>query len=152
MQRVYLLTDGCGLPLVVWIGPANRRDEQALPVLLWLLWVVLGCVGGRRRPGAVQGDRGYGFPWSIALVVGWGLRSLLAPRGTPHGSGLGRTRYVVERTHSWFGHFRRLAQCYERTPAHFLGFQQLAAAVICARRLRRGRQPGEEFHPFAQAA
>jgi len=148
----HLLTDAYGIPLVVTVGPANHRDETALPELLWLLWVVLGCVGGRRRAGAVQADRGYGFPWTIALVLAWGLRSLIAPRGSGHGSGLGHTRWVVERTHAWFGHFRRLAQCYERKQAHFLAFQQLAACVICARRLRLGRQPGEVFQPFDQAA
>lgn len=148
----HLLTDGYGIPLVVTVGPANHRDETALPVLLWLLWVVLGCIGGRRRPGAVQADRGYGFPWTIALVLGWGIRSLVAVRGSDHGSGLGRTRFVVERTHSWFGHFRRLVQCYERQEAHFLGMQQLAACVICARRVRHGRQPAEGFQPFTQAA
>jgi transposase len=149
----HLLTDGWGIPLVVWAGPANQRDEQAVPVLLWLLWALLACLpGGRRRVGALQGDRGYGFAHTIRLVLAWGIRSLLAQRGSAHGSGLGRTRFVVERTHSWFGHFRRLVQCYERTGAHFLGMQQLAACVICANRLRQGRQPGEEFQPFAQAA
>lgn len=148
----HLVTDGHGIPLVVTVGPANRRDEAAVPALLWLLWVALGCIGGRRRPGAVQADRGYGFPWTIALVLAWGLRALIAPRGSAHGSGLGRTRFVVERTHAWFGHFRRLAQCYERQGAHFLGMQQLAACVICANRTRHGRQPAEEFQPFAWAA
>lgn len=149
----HLVTDGYGIPLVVWVGPANHRDEQAVAVLLWLLWAVLACVaGGRRRVGALQGDRGYGFPWTIGLVLAWGIRSLLAERGSDHGSGLGHTRWYIERTHGWFGSFRRLVQCYEREQAHFLGFQQLAACVICARRLRLGRQPGEEFQPFAQAA
>jgi transposase len=149
----HLLTDACGIPLVVRVGPANHRDETAVPELLWLLWAVLACLGGgRRRVGAFQGDRGYGFPWTIALVLAWGLRALLAERGSDHGSGLGRTRWVVERTHSWFGSFRRLVQCYERQDAHFLGMQQLAACVICARRLRLGRQPGEDFQLFAQAA
>jgi transposase len=148
----HLVTDGYGIPLVVTVGPANRRDETAMPALLWALWLVLGCISGRRRPGAVQADRGYGFPWTIALVLAWGIRALIAPRGSPHGSGLGKTRWVVERTHGWFGHFRRLVQCYERQPAHFLGMQQLAACVICARRVRHGRQPAEAFHPFAQAA
>jgi transposase len=148
----HLVTDGYGIPLVVTVGPANRRDETAMPSLLWLLWIVLGCVSARRRAGAVQADRGYGFPWTIALVLGWGLRALIAPRGSEHGSGLGRTRFVVERTHAWFGHFRRLAQCYERQEVHFLGMQQLAACVICARRVRHGRQPAEQFQPFAQAA
>jgi transposase len=147
-----LLTDACGIPLVGTVGPANHRDATAVPRLLWVLWVVLGCISGRRRAGAVQADRGYGFPWTIALVLAWGLRSLIAVRGSGHGSGLGHTRFGVERTHSWFGHFRRLVQCYERGEAHFLGMQQLAACASCARRVRHGRQPAEEFQPFAQAA
>jgi transposase len=149
----HLLTDAYGIPLVVTVGPANRRDETAVPELLWLLRAVLACIaGGRRRVGALRGDRGYGFPWTIALVLAWGIRSLLAVRGSAHGSGLGHTRFVIERTHSWFGNFRRLVQCYEREEDHFLGFQQLAACVICARRVRRGRQPGAEFQLFGQAA
>lgn len=148
----HLVTDGYGIPLVVTVGPANHRDETAMPALLWLLYVVLGCISGRRRPGCVQADRGYGFPWTIALVLAWGIRALIAQRGSPHGSGLGRTRWVVERTHSWFGHFRRLVQCYERKEEHFLGMQQLAACVICSRRVRHGRQPAESFQPFALAA
>src|SRR5947199_4015225 len=64
----HLLTDGNGLPLVAQTGPANRRDEQALPGLLWWLWAVLSY-GWRCRPAVLQGDRGYGFPWSIALVL-----------------------------------------------------------------------------------
>jgi transposase len=151
-SKRHLVTDGHGIPLVVTVGPANRRDETAMPWLLWLLYFVLGCLGGRRRPGAVQADRGYGFPWTIALVLAWGIKALIAPRGSEHGSGLGRTRFVVERTHAWFGHFRRLAQCYERSEGHFLGMQQLAACIICARRVRHGRQPAEEFQPFDLAA
>ena len=54
----HLLSDGYGIPLVVTVGPANHRDETAMPELLWVLWMVLGCIGGRRRAGAVQADRG----------------------------------------------------------------------------------------------
>jgi transposase len=147
----HLITDGNGLPLVVQTGPANRRDEQWLPCLLWWLWIALSY-GRRCRPASLLADRGYGFPWSIALVLAWGIRSLLAVRGSPHGSGLGRTRFVVERTHSWFEHYRRLVRCYERTGAHYQGFYQLAACAICAKRLRDGRQAGEGWQPFAQAA
>jgi hypothetical protein len=134
------VTDAGGLPLVVLIGPANRRDEQLVPALLWLLWGTLSRVG-LRLPSALQGDRGYGFVATIALVLAWGLRSLLAERGSGHGSGLGRRRWPVERTHSWFSRFRRLAQCYEREGSHSQGFHVLAACVICARRLRQARPP-----------
>jgi transposase len=147
----HLITDGNGLPLVVQIGPANRRDEQWLPSLLWWLWVVLGY-GRRPRPAALLADRGYGFPWSIALVLAWGIRSLLARRGVAHGSGLGHRRFVVERTHSWFEHYRRLVRCYEKTGAHYQGLYQLAACLLCVKRLRDGRQAGASWQPFAQAA
>ena len=147
----HLITDGNGLPLVVQTGPANRRDEQWLPCLLWWLWVALSY-GLRCRPARLLGDRGYGFPWSISLVLAWGIRSCLAVRGTPHGSGLGRTRFVVERTHVWFGAFRRILVCYEAKGTHYQGFCQLAACVICAKRLHDGRQAGESWQPFAHAA
>ena len=134
------MTDADGLPLVVLVGPANRRDEQPVGPLLWALHAVLAAAG-LPRPAAVQADRGYGFPWTIALVLAWRMWAVIARRGSPHGSGLGRTRYVVERTHSWFSRFRRLVQCYERRPGHAQGFHTLAACVICARRLRAASPP-----------
>lgn len=147
----HLVTDGQGVPLVVEIGPANRRDEQWLPSLLWWLWIVV-CHLGWRMPREFLADRGYGFAWSIALVVAWGMRAKVAERGSPHGSGLGRQRYVVERTHSWFTHYRRLIVCYECHPAHYQGFYQLAACVICARRLRDGHQDNASWQPFERSA
>ncbi len=147
----HLVTDGQGVPLVVEIGPANRRDEQWLPSLLWWLWVVV-CHLGRRLPREFLADRGYGFPWSIALVLAWGMRAVVAARGSPHGSGLGRRRYVVERTHSWFMRFRRLIVCHERTAGHYQGFYQLAACVICARRLRDGAHHDASWQPFERTA
>lgn len=138
MKR-HLATDADGTPLAVLVGPADRRDEQPVGPLLWLLRAIL-LAAGLRLPAAVQENRGYGFPWTIALVRAWGMVPVIAPRGSPHGSGLGRTRYVVERTHAWFAKFRRLVQCYERRPEHAQGFHSLVACVICARRLRAGRR------------
>ena len=92
----------------------------------------------RRKPDAMLGDAGYGFPWLINAVAARGITPLLAERGRKnHGSGLGRWRYVVERTLAWFGNLRRIKLCYERWPSHWQGFQDLAAAVICARKLER---------------
>ena len=149
--KCHLSMDGNGLPLVVQIGPANRRDEQWLLSLLWSLWIVVRYAGWR-LPQAFQGDRGYGFQCSMALVWAWGIQSLLAKRGSEHRSGMGRTRYVVERTHSWFMRFRRLVVCYERTGEHYEGFYQLAACVICARRLHDQQSADENWQPFTQAA
>jgi transposase len=133
----HLITDARGLPLVVVTTPANVRDEAPLVAMLDSL-PPLPTASGRLRylPGAVLGDRGYGFPWVIKQVVRRRIRSLLAPRGSPHGSGLGRVRYVVERTMSWMTGFRRLEHCFERSGEHWQALNELACCVICARRLR----------------
>lgn len=92
----------------------------------------------RWKPVSLVGDAGYGFGALIAAVASRRIIPLLAERGRElHGSGLGWFRCVAERTLAWFGHFRRLKLCYERTGEHFQGFHDLAAAVLCARRLDR---------------
>lgn len=128
-----MITDANGVPLVVRTTPANVRDEQPAIELLQSIQPIRGPRGRpRRKPEAFMGDRGYGFPWVIAAVMAMNIVSLLAPRGSEHGSGLGRQRYVVERTLAWFGNYRRLKLCYEKTGCHFQAFHDLAAVLICA--------------------
>ena len=138
-----MLTDADGIPLVVQTGPANQRDDgkledllEAFPVLTDGLTRVVHVL-----PRVLLGDRGYGFPYLIALVILYGIVSLLSPRGRgkPHGSGLGVQRWVVERTMSWWTHFRRLNLCYECHGQHFQGLHELAACVLCANKLRAAR-------------
>ncbi len=139
----HIVTDANGIPLLVHTGRANQRDEQLLEPLLLSLPTIPDALGQpRSKPEAVQGDRGYGFPWTILAVLAMGIVSLLAPRGKdqPHGSGLGKTRYVVERTLAWLGNFRRLKLCYERKGMHFQSFNVLAACVVCANRLHKINQ------------
>jgi transposase len=52
----------------------------------------------RSRPRRLFADRGYDFDKYRRLVRARGITPKIARRGTPHGSGLGRTRWVVERT------------------------------------------------------
>jgi transposase len=42
-----------------------------------------------------------------------GVKPIIARRGTEHGSGLGRCRWVVERTFSWIDQNRRMSKDYE---------------------------------------
>jgi hypothetical protein len=127
--------------LVVCTGPANQRDEQMVEPMLKKLPMLPDRKGKRRKkPKALQGDRGYGFVHIIKLLVRLMIVSLLAPRGSTHGSGLGKTRYVVERTLAWVSNNRRLKLCYERIGEHFRAFHVLAACVICSNRLQRNRR------------
>ena len=133
------MTDADGLPPVVRTGPANQPDAEWA---LEMLDAIPPCGGARgrprRRPKAFQGDGAYGIKGIIAEVVQRRVRPLLAPYGkarTQHGSGLGKTRYVVERSLSRLGNFRRLKRCYERFGEHFQAFHELAACLICANRI-----------------
>jgi len=139
----HVLTDADGIPLVIKTGPANQRDDSKLEDLLEAFPVLTDGKTGEvhLQPKTLLGDRGYGFPHIIAVVVLYGILSLLSPRGKdkPHGSGLGEQRYVVERTMSWWPHFRRIALCYERKGEHFQAFHELAACVLCANKLRAAR-------------
>lgn len=117
---------------------ANVRDETPVVEMVRNLPAVQGPRGRpRAKPGELVGDRGYGFPWIIAAIVAMKIRSVLAPRGAEHGSGLGKVRYVVERTMAWFGNWRRLRVCYEKTGPHWQAYNDLAACMICFRRLHR---------------
>ena len=85
----------------------------------------------RFRPIIYQGDAAYGWESNIAGTLARGVAPWLSqPRGE-HGSGLGITRYVVERTLAWFNHFRRLRLCYEKCGEHLQAFHDLASALIC---------------------
>ena len=129
--------------MVVQVGPANQRDDGKLEELIEAFPVLTDGKTGEvhLQPRELMGDRGYGFEYLIAIVILYGIESKLSPRGKdkPHGSGLGEQRYVIERTMSWWTHFRRINLCYERKGEHFQGLHQLAACVLCANKLRAAR-------------
>jgi len=135
------MSDKHGVPLVIAVGPANQRDEELVEPMLKQFPPLPDRSGKRRRkPKVLQGDRSYGFPHIIRLLVRLVIGSLLAVRGSPHGSGLGKTRYVIERTMAWLSDYRRLKVCYERSGERFRGFHVLAACVICSNRLQQTRR------------
>lgn len=103
-----MITDADGLPLVVHTTPANLRDDMPALQMVRAMPPIQGPRGRpRRKPHALVGDRGYGFPWIISAIIPIatiGIEPLLCPRGSEHGPGApgGRRRYVVERTLAWF--------------------------------------------------
>jgi transposase len=134
------LADGQGLILGIKVGPANRRDEYAAVPLFESLPVVVGPGGAPRVVTRLQGDAGYGWAWLVALVALILVTPVLALRGRKqHGSGLGRTRWVVERSLSWLNNYRRLRVCYERTEEHAQALHTLAVCDLLAKRVARLR-------------
>lgn len=136
-----MITDAQGTPLVVHVTAANVHDSQPALPMLTNIPPIQGPRGRpRQRPDVFQGDRAYGTPRNLAGTIRRRILCLLARPQEAHGSGLGRFRYVVERTLAWFGQNRRLKICYEKCREHFQALHDLAAALICARKLALLRQ------------
>jgi transposase len=60
----------------------------------------------------------------------------IARRQTKHGSGLGRVRWVVERTFAWLHRYKRLLVRYDRRHEIHEAFLALACCLVCFRRLQ----------------
>ena len=98
---------------------------------------VRGKVGRpRRRPDRVVADRGYDYDKYRRLLLRRGIEPEIARRSTAHGSGLGRYRWVVERTFAWLHQFKRLLVRYDRRHEIHETFLALACCLVCFRRLR----------------
>lgn len=63
------------------------------------------------------------------------LRPLIVRRGTEHGSGLGKQRWVVEQAFALLHAFRRLRIRWEIRADIHEALIKLACALICRRRL-----------------
>ena len=90
----------------------------------------------RKRPEHVQGDRAYHSGPHEQALLDRGILPVIAQRNTPHGSGLGVYRWVVERTLSWLHQFRRLRVRYERRSDIHEAFMILGCIMICWRVLK----------------
>jgi transposase len=107
-----------------------------LPALLDAVPPVRGRPGRpRRRPKRLLADRGYDHDKYRRLVRARGIQPAIARRQTEHGSGLGRERWVVERTLAWLHQRRRLLVRYDRRADIHEAFLALACCLICWRRL-----------------
>jgi transposase len=124
------------VPLAVSLTGGNRNDVTQLIPLIDAIGPVAGKRGRpRKRPESLYGDRGYDHDKHRRLLRKRGVKPKIARRSTTHGSGLGKVRWVVERTFAWLHNMRRLRIRYERSGALHNAFLVLGAAVICRRLL-----------------
>lgn len=113
---------------------ANRNDVTQLLPLVDGIPPIAGRPGAPRyRPAVIQADRGYDSQPHRRALAACGIRTQIARRRTEHGSGLGKTRWVIERTIAWLHQFRRLRVRYERRPDIHEAFLKLGCTVICWR-------------------
>ena len=113
-NKRHLICDGQGVPLAVRLTGANRIDSQEALALVDAIPPLHG-EGGDRDGGqtvcsaiAATTQPPFGEACGRGISSRW---SLCAAPST--GSGLGRWRWVVERTFAWLNQFRRLRVRYD---------------------------------------
>jgi transposase len=135
-SKHHLLTDSSRIPLAISLTGGQRNDVTQLLPLIDGVGPVRGKVGRpRQRTERLLADRGYDHDKYRRELRKRGVKAVIARRGSEHGSGLGRERWVVERTFAWLHNLRRLRTRYERDDQLHLAFMLLGCAVVCQRRL-----------------
>jgi transposase len=127
-SKHHLLVDSAGIPLAVSLTGGNRNDITQLLPLIDTIGPVRGKVGRPRlRPETLIADRGYDHAKYRRALRARGVKPTIARRGSPHGSGLGRRRWVVERTFAWL-HRSRAAGAERRGTEALLGVRSRVLA------------------------
>jgi transposase len=129
-----LLVDRNGVPLAIRTAGANASDHTQIIPLVVEFPHVGGKVGRpKQRPDTLLADRGFDSEATRWLLAWLGIEAKIAKRRTAHGSGLGKQRWVVERTISWLKGLRRMRIRYDRLRVIQEAWNTLAASVICFR-------------------
>jgi transposase len=131
-----LLVDRHGVPLAIRTASANTSDHRQIIQLVMDYPKIQGKPGRPKElPDALYADRGYDSDSTRWLLAWLGIEPHIAKRRTAHGSGLGKIRWVVERTISWLKGLRKLRIRYDRLAVMQDAWDTLAVCVICFRLL-----------------
>ncbi|WP_150778024.1 IS5 family transposase [Pandoraea sputorum] len=137
-SKHHILVDANGIPVSAMLTGANRNDVTQLLPLVDAIPPIRGVRGQPLlKPKVIYADRGYDSEPHRQRLRERGIKPVFARRRTEHGSGLGKFRWVVQRTHAWLHNFRRLRIRFERRAIIHEDFLKFAACIICWRHLRK---------------
>jgi transposase len=116
-SKHHVLVDAHGIPPAATVTRGNRNDVTQLLPLIQAVPPIRGKRGRpRRRPDVIYADRGYDHDKYRRQVRDLGIRPAIARRGTEHGSGLGKNRWVVEAAFALLHWFRRCTSAGRSAP------------------------------------
>ena len=121
-----------GIPFAVRTVGANRNDKTQLLPIIKEDYPAIGGRPGRpkEKPDQVIADAGYDSERVRNVLRCLGIEPLIRKTGSEHGSGLGKVRWVVERTIGWVKGLRRMRISYDRIEETIDAFATLAMTVI----------------------
>jgi len=118
--------------LAVKLTPANTHDSQVAVELVDAVPPIRRPFGRpRKRPCSLVADKAYDSARIRTELRRRRIEPQIARRGWRQEPGLGRLRWVVERTLAWLGQFRRLRIRYERLPEIHEAFLTIGCVLIC---------------------
>lgn len=127
------MTDATGVPLVAQVTAANEHDVTTALPLVTEIPAVPGKPGRPKQyPDSLVADKAFDCKALRGLLSWLGIEPHIPKRGE-HESGLGKTRWFIERTLSWLHQFRRLRIRWDRKSNIHQAFLSLGAAMICYR-------------------
>ncbi len=127
-----ILVTGDGLPIACLPTAANVNNTVALKRRFLAAFAVL------IRIMAVLADKDYDAEANRVLCRAFGAETHVHKRGRPHGSGLGRRRWPVERSNAWVLEHRRLALRCDRLGFMAQSLLHTAWILLIVGRLVRG--------------
>ncbi len=133
-SKHHVICDGQGIPLAATLTAGNRHDVTQLIPLVDR--VPPTGVHGKFRPKALLADRAYDSRKHRNALRERGITPRIAKRNTTHGSGLGKERWVIERTIPWLHQHRRLERRYDRRADIHEAFLAIGCALICHQQLQ----------------
>ena len=129
--KYHVAVTGDGIPVACMATAANVTDTVLFDRLFLAAFAVMA------RIAIVFADQGYDAEANRALCRQFGAEPHIHKRGQPHGSGLGKRRWPVERSNAWVLENRRLALRYDRLGFVVQSLLQAACIFLVAGRLAR---------------
>jgi transposase len=127
--KYHIAVTGDGVPVACLATAANVNDTVAFERLFLAAFAVMA------RIRTVYADKGYDAEANRILCRAFKAEPHIHKRGRPHGSGLGRRRWPVERSNAWLLENKRLALRYDRLGFIVQSLLQIACILLVAVRL-----------------
>lgn len=127
--KYHIVASTDGLPLGVVPSAANVHDTRLFPHLLRLAQVVCAAIG------RLYADAGYDSAANRGLCLRDGIQPHIREVGSPHGSGLGAIRCVVEHDCAWLLANKRLDRRQDRLGRVILSLLTAACIFVVANRI-----------------
>jgi transposase len=126
------VTDGCGVPLGALVTAGHAHEAPCFERLMNTV-----CIGRRRRPDALAGDRAYNVDRIRRWLSRRGIEAVIPHRSNQLPLPISRRKYrarnVIERCIGWLKCCRRIATRHDKLALHFLAMVKLAMIQRCLR-------------------